>query len=101
MAFLTNPHVQSILALGALMAAVALAITLPAMVAEGRKFLATHNGVPSTPLETRVEYLEREIDALAVEIERLGESQRYFALLMQGANSTSAAKSTEYSRRDP
>jgi len=83
MEFFANPRVQPILSVGAVMVAVALAIVIPAMLAEARRSLATRTSEPRTRLETRVGYLESEIGALAVEIERLGESQRYLTRLLK------------------
>ena len=82
MELFVNPNVQSILAVGAVMAIVALAITIPATLAEARKSSASVRGDARTRLETRIGYLEGEIGALAVEIERIGESQRYITRLL-------------------
>jgi hypothetical protein len=83
MEFLNDPNTRSILAIGALMAAVALAIMLPAILTEVRRFFVTPKDESRMRLEARVGYLEGELGALALEIERIGESQRYLSRLMQ------------------
>jgi hypothetical protein len=89
MEFFLNPRVQPILAIGAVMAAVALAITIPAMLIEARKLAVPRPNDVDARLVSRVGYLEGEMGALAVEIERLGESQRYLTRLVNAETSGS------------
>jgi hypothetical protein len=51
-----------------------------------------NNDVSVPALDKRLERIEQAIDAVAVEVERLGEGQRFAARLLRDANDASSAK---------
>lgn len=96
--FVWTSQLEYLAGFGLMVVLLALALGLPSIVKELAK-LRSGGDQPRVDDSNRIRLVERELEALAIEIERLGESQRYLMRLIdrpsgqsQGALSGTQAK---------